>query len=92
MTPSRRDEGPAAPTGTAGIDGWRLAFAFADGQKVTNMWGGTPSQDGGKGRVSAASTVPAKGSVTVGFTAAKGEHQHTAPTGFTLDGAACATS
>jgi mannan endo-1,4-beta-mannosidase len=81
-------------TGTTRIDGWTLAFTFADGQKVTNMWGGTPSQDGGKVSVSPASytsTVPAKGSVTVGFTAARGS-TNTAPTTFTLDGSACATS
>ncbi|MEU1040590.1 cellulase family glycosylhydrolase [Streptomyces sp. NPDC005551] len=80
-------------TGTTAINGWTLAFAFANGQTVSNMWGGTPTQNGGAVSVSPAaytSTVPAKGSVTVGFTAAKGA-TNTAPTAFSLSGRTCAT-
>ncbi len=78
-------------TGTAAITGWKLAFAFADGQTVTNMWGGTPTQSGGSVSVTPASytsTIAAGGSVTVGFIGSKGA-TNSAPTGFTLDGAAC---
>ncbi|MFI5677408.1 cellulase family glycosylhydrolase [Streptomyces cellulosae] len=81
-------------TGTAAITGWKLAFAFADGQTVTNMWGGTPTQSGGSVSVTPASytsTIAAGGSVTVGFIGSKGA-TNSAPTGFTLDGAACSTS
>ncbi|MGW8066285.1 cellulase family glycosylhydrolase [Streptomyces ziwulingensis] len=80
-------------TGTAPLSGWTLAFAFADGQRITNMWGGTPVQSGGAVSVTPASytaTVPAGGTVTLGFTAGRGT-ANTAPTAFTLDGAACAT-
>jgi mannan endo-1,4-beta-mannosidase len=78
-------------TGTAAISGWKLAFTFADGQTVTNMWGGTPTQSGGSVSVTPASytsTIPVGGSVAVGFIGSKGA-ANSAPAGFTLDGAAC---
>ncbi|WP_200301043.1 cellulase family glycosylhydrolase [Streptomyces adelaidensis] len=81
-------------TGTSAISGWTLAFTFADGQKITNMWGGTPTQTGGSVSVAPASytsTVPAAGSVTAGFIGSKGT-TNTAPTTFTLNGAACVSS
>ncbi|WP_455568056.1 cellulase family glycosylhydrolase [Streptomyces asoensis] len=81
-------------TGTSAINGWKLAFAFADGQTVTNMWGGTATQSGASVSVAPASytsTVPAGGSVTVGFIGSKGA-ANTAPTAFTLNGGACATT
>ncbi|WP_436848531.1 cellulase family glycosylhydrolase [Streptomyces asoensis] len=81
-------------TGTSAISGWKLAFAFADGQTVTNMWGGTATQSGASVSVvpaSYTSTVPAGGSVTVGFIGSKGA-ANAAPTAFTLNGGACATT
>ncbi|MEU2281450.1 cellulase family glycosylhydrolase [Streptomyces sp. NPDC013178] len=81
-------------TGTAPVNGWTLAFSFADGQTISNMWGGTPSQNGGAVSVTPASytsTIPAGGSVTLGFIAAKGA-TNTAPAAFTLNGTACAVS
>ncbi|MDT0473081.1 cellulase family glycosylhydrolase [Streptomyces sp. DSM 41014] len=81
-------------TGTTAINGWTLGFSFADGQTVTSMWGGTPTQTGGAVSVAAASytsSVPAGGSVTVGFLGNKGT-TNTAPTSFTLNGSTCATS
>ncbi|MFC4504412.1 MULTISPECIES: cellulase family glycosylhydrolase [Streptomyces] len=80
--------------GTAAISNWKLVFAFADGQTVTNMWGGTPTQSGGTVTVlpvSYTSTIPAGGSVTVGFIGGKGT-TNTAPTSFTLNGTACTTT
>ncbi|MFJ1735271.1 cellulase family glycosylhydrolase [Streptomyces sp. NPDC088254] len=80
-------------TGTAPVDGWTLRFAFADGQTVSSMWGGTPTQTGGTVSVAAASytsAVPAGGTVTVGFIGAKGA-ANTAPTVFNLNGADCTT-
>ncbi|ALV37404.1 cellulase family glycosylhydrolase [Streptomyces sp. CdTB01] len=79
--------------GTAALNGWKLGFAFADGQTVSNMWGGTAAQSGGAVSVTPASyttTIPAGGSVTVGFIASKGT-TNTAPTGFTLNGSTCTT-
>ncbi|MFJ4616856.1 cellulase family glycosylhydrolase [Streptomyces sp. NPDC088812] len=81
-------------TGTAAVNGWTLVFAFADGQTVTNMWGGTATQSGGTVSVTPASyttAIPAGGSVTVGFIGAKGT-TNTAPTAFTLNGTACTTA
>ncbi|MGW7755988.1 cellulase family glycosylhydrolase [Streptomyces violaceusniger] len=80
-------------TGAAAITGWTLGFTFANGQAITNMWGGTPRQAGAAVTVTPASytaTIPARGAVTLGFTADKGGI-NSAPTAFTLDGGACAT-
>ncbi|MFS8197948.1 cellulase family glycosylhydrolase [Streptomyces sp. CWNU-52B] len=81
-------------TGTAAVSGWKLVFAFADGQTVSAMWGGTPTQSGATVSVAPASytsTIPASGSVTVGFTGNKGA-ANTAPAAFALDDTACATA
>jgi hypothetical protein len=80
-------------TGTTVVDGWTLGFAFADGQTVANMWGGVPAQSGGSVSVTPASytsTIPAGGSVTLGFVASRAG-TNTAPTAFTLNDSACAT-
>ncbi|MER8007014.1 cellulase family glycosylhydrolase [Streptomyces sp. NPDC094149] len=79
--------------GAAAINGWKLGFTFADGQTVSNMWGGTATQSGGAVTVTPASyttTIPAGGSVTVGFIASKSS-TNTAPTAFTLNGSTCTT-
>ncbi|CCK29425.1 secreted beta-mannosidase [Streptomyces davaonensis JCM 4913] len=81
-------------TGTTPVNGWTLAFAFPDGQTVTNMWGGTPTQNGSAvsvASVSWTSTIPASGSVTVGFTGTKGT-ANGSPTTFTLNGTTCTTT
>ncbi|WP_049564893.1 cellulase family glycosylhydrolase [Streptomyces sp. SBT349] len=81
-------------TGSAAISGWTLAFSFADGQSIGNMWGGTSAQSGGAVTVTPASytaTIPAGGSVTLGFTASKGS-ANAEPSEFTLSGGACSTS
>ncbi|WSQ13817.1 cellulase family glycosylhydrolase [Streptomyces sp. NBC_01231] len=81
-------------TGTAAISGWKLAFSFANGQTVANMWGGTATQSGGSVSVTPASytsTISAGGSVTVGFIGTKAA-TNTAPTTFTLNGSACSTT
>ncbi|WP_344632534.1 cellulase family glycosylhydrolase [Streptomyces glaucosporus] len=78
-------------TGASAIDDWTLAFALADGQVIRNMWGGTPAQDGASVRVTPASytkSIPAGGSVTLGFLAGRGG-SNTAPASFTLSGSAC---
>ncbi|GAA3968430.1 cellulase family glycosylhydrolase [Streptomyces marokkonensis] len=81
-------------TGTAPIGPWTLAFAFADGQTITNMWGGTPAQNAGVVSVTPASytaTIPVGGTVTLGFTAGK-DGTNTAPAAFSLDGTDCVTT
>jgi mannan endo-1,4-beta-mannosidase len=81
-------------TGTAAISDWTLAFTLPDGQVISTMWGGTPTQDGGSVSVTPASytsTIPAGGSVALGFLAGRGG-TNTAPTAFTLSGSACAVA
>ncbi|MGW0912322.1 cellulase family glycosylhydrolase [Streptomyces sp. NPDC002784] len=81
-------------TGTAPVNGWTLGFSFPAGQTVTNMWGGVPTQTAAAVRVAPASyttTIPASGSVTIGFTGTRGT-TNPSPTAFTLNGATCTTS
>ncbi|MEU0739860.1 cellulase family glycosylhydrolase [Streptomyces sp. NPDC006134] len=78
-------------TGTSAIDGWTLRWTFPDGQRITNLWGGTAAQDGAEVTVTSASytaSLPAAGSVTLGFTASRGS-ANPSPTAFTLNGSAC---
>lgn len=81
-------------TGTGAINGWNLGFTFADGQTVSNMWGGTPTQSGATVSVAPAgytAAIAANGSVTVGFTGTSGA-TNTAPSAFTLSGSTCTTA
>ncbi|MFJ6851385.1 cellulase family glycosylhydrolase [Streptomyces sp. NPDC091271] len=81
-------------TGTGAVNGWNLGFTFADGQTVSNMWGGTPTQSGATVSVAPAgytASIAANGSVTVGFTATR-SGTNTAPTAFTLSGSTCTTA
>ncbi|WP_436995208.1 cellulase family glycosylhydrolase [Streptomyces sp. enrichment culture] len=81
-------------TGAAAVDGWTLAFTLDGGQVISTMWGGTPTQEGESVSVTPASytsTIPAGGSVTLGFLAAV-DGPNTAPTAFTLSGSACAVA
>ncbi len=81
-------------TGTAAIDDWTLGFRFTGGQTISSMWGGPYTQSGDTVSVTPASwtrTIPAGGSVTVGFLADRGG-TNPAPTAFTLNGSACATA
>jgi mannan endo-1,4-beta-mannosidase len=78
-------------TGATPIENWKLGFAFADGQTVANMWGGTAAASGGDVTVTPAAytaTIAPSGSVEVGFIGTKGT-ANTAPTAFTLNGSAC---
>jgi mannan endo-1,4-beta-mannosidase len=78
-------------TGATPISGWKLGFAFADGQTVANMWGGTAAVSGGDVTVTPAAytaTIAPSSSVEVGFIGTKGT-ANTAPTAFTLNGSAC---
>ncbi|MFC9504084.1 cellulase family glycosylhydrolase [Streptomyces sp. NPDC057002] len=81
-------------TGTSAINGWTLRWAFPDSQRITNLWGGTATQSGSEVSVAAASytaTIPAAGSVTLGFTASRST-ANPSPTAFTLNGSACSVS
>ncbi|WP_461032457.1 cellulase family glycosylhydrolase [Streptomyces mayteni] len=81
-------------TGTAAINGWTLAFAFANGQTISNMWGGTATQSGANVSVTPAAytnSIPAAGSVSLGFLGNRGG-TNAVPSAFTLSGSACATA
>ncbi|MFF5310970.1 cellulase family glycosylhydrolase [Streptomyces massasporeus] len=81
-------------TGTSAINGWTLRWTFPDSQRITNLWGGTATQSGSEVSVAAASytaTIPASGSVTLGFTASRST-ANPSPTAFTLNGADCSVS
>ncbi|XIE82056.1 cellulose-binding domain-containing protein [Streptomyces sp. SBR177] len=79
-------------TGTSTVDGWQVTWAYPGGQRVTSAWNATVAQNG--------STVTARNadwnrSIAPGGTASFGvQGSHTganpAPTGFALDGGACA--
>ena len=81
-------------TGSTALNGWTLAFSFANGQKVTQGWSADWAQSG--------SAVTAKNlswngalapgaSADIGF---NGSHSGTnnAPTSFTLNGATCSVA
>ncbi|MGW5667539.1 glycoside hydrolase family 11 protein [Micromonospora sp. NPDC003776] len=80
-------------TGTATINGWSLKFNLASGQNITSGWNATYSPTSGQvtaTNVSYNAGIPPGGSTTIGFQAT-----HTgntaAPSGFTLNGAACSS-
>jgi hypothetical protein len=78
-------------TGSSPVNGWTLAWTFPGDQKISSLWNGTYSQSGESVRVVNASyngTIPARGTVTVGFTGTFTSN-NTAPSSFTLNGAAC---
>ena len=59
-------------TGTSPKTGWKLAWTFPGNQQITSLWNGTSTQSGQQVTVTNQSynaTIPAGGSVAVGFTA-----------------------
>ncbi|MGB3437176.1 MAG: cellulose binding domain-containing protein [Actinophytocola sp.] len=82
-----------ANTGTAPLSGWRLAFAFPSGQRVTSGWGATWAQDGAN--VTAQSlgyngTIAPGGSVQVGFNGSW-SGSNPSPAAFTVNNNPCTT-
>lgn len=80
-------------TGATTITGWNLAFAFVNGQTLSNVWGGTATQSGSKVSVAPAgytAVISANSSIVLGFTGTKST-TNTAPTAFTLGGNTCTT-
>ncbi|TDV47862.1 endo-1,4-beta-xylanase [Actinophytocola oryzae] len=83
-------------TGTATVNGWTLAFAFPSGQRVSQGWNATWTQASGSANVTATNmsyngTLSANASVQIGFNGTY-SGTNTAPTTFTLNGAACTTA
>ncbi|MBW8799100.1 MAG: cellulose-binding domain-containing protein [Streptomyces sp.] len=78
-------------TTTQALTGWRVQWSFRDGQKVTQMWDATVSQDGGKVTADAADynqSVSANGTLSFGFLGTW-NGSNSAPYAFTLNGASC---
>jgi len=78
-------------TGTAPLTGWTLGFSFPNGQTVTQGWSATFTQTGAAVSVTGLawnSTLAPGASTEIGF---NGAHSgtNTAPTTFTVNGAAC---
>ncbi|WP_063746618.1 DUF6055 domain-containing protein [Catenuloplanes japonicus] len=80
-------------TGTGAINGWTLTFGFANGQTVTSSWNATVSQSGTTVTARNAdynATIAPGAGVSFGFQATHAGTD-TAPAGWSLNGAACAT-
>ncbi|MFF4782839.1 PHB depolymerase family esterase [Streptomyces griseorubiginosus] len=79
-------------TGTSAINGWRLAFTLPGGQTITGGWGATYAPSSGAvtaTNVSYNGTIAPNMSVGIGYQANHGGDS-AAPSGFTLNGKACA--
>jgi acetylxylan esterase len=78
-------------TGTAAVNGWKLAFTFPGDQKVTSAWNATLSQNGASVTAASASydaVISPGGSVSIGFQGTWTSND-TSPAAFTLNGTAC---
>ncbi|SCL72479.1 endo-1,4-beta-xylanase (glycosyl hydrolase family 10) [Micromonospora citrea] len=80
--------------GTTPVVGWTVAFGLPAGQRVTNAWNATVTQNGAQVEARNASwnaTISAGGTVGFGF---QGTHGGTnpSPSAFTLNGAPCRTA
>ncbi|MEU9896717.1 PHB depolymerase family esterase [Streptomyces phaeochromogenes] len=81
-------------TGTARIEGWKLAFTLPSGQTITNGWGATYAPASGAVTATNATyngTIAPNASIGIGYQANHGGNSGT-PTAFTLNGTACAVS
>lgn len=81
-------------TGTTAINGWTLAFSFANGQTITQLWNGNYTQSGANVTIT---NVSYNGSIAPGATIGSSPGfngswggSNTAPTSFQLNGVFCA--
>jgi endo-1,4-beta-xylanase len=80
-------------TGSTAINGWNLQFTFPNGQTITQLWNGSVTQNGSTVTITNVSyngSIPAGGSpgAQPGFNGTW-NGTNSAPTAFTLNGAAC---
>ncbi|WP_238020031.1 cellulase family glycosylhydrolase [Dactylosporangium sp. AC04546] len=78
-------------TGSSAVNGWQLTWSYANGQVLTQSWGGQYAQSGAAVTVTNASytaNIPAGGTVNFGFLA-NWNGSNTNPTVFTLNGTRC---
>jgi len=80
-------------TGTTAITNWTLTFAFANGQKVTQIWNGNETQSGANVTVTNMSyngSIPAGGSYNgMGFNGSWNNTTNAVPTSFAVNGTVC---
>ncbi len=78
-------------TGSAAITGWTLSWTFPNNQTITQLWGGSYTQNGATVRVTNFdwnATIGINGTVNLGFLA-NWSGTNAKPTAFTLNGMAC---
>jgi hypothetical protein len=83
-----------ANTGSSAMNGWTLGFTFPGDQRVTNGWNATVSQSGTAvtaTNVAFNAAIAPGASASFGFQGTWGA-SNPAPTGFRLNGTACAVS
>jgi len=81
-------------TTTQALAGWRVEWSFRDGQKVTQMWDASVSQDGSRVTANAADynqSVSANGTLSFGFLGTW-SGKNSSPYAFTLNGDSCSLS
>ncbi|MFD9126027.1 glycoside hydrolase family 9 protein [Kitasatospora sp. NPDC059571] len=79
-------------TGRATVAGWTLGWTFPGDQRITNAWNATAAQSGAAvtaGDAGWNGTLAPGGTASFGFQASSASGAGTAPTAFTLNGAAC---
>jgi hypothetical protein len=80
-------------TGTAALTNWTLMWPFANGQTITELWGGTATQSGTIVTVtnpSGSGSIPAGGSYSgMGFNGTWNNITNAVPANFTLNGTSC---
>src|SRR5262245_56406234 len=80
-------------TGPA-INGWTVAWSFANGQSIYQLWGGVLTQTGASVRVTNVDwnrTIPTGGSASFGFLANR-SGTNAIPAGITLNGSTCGST
>lgn len=79
-------------TGSSALNGWTLAFSFANGQTISQVWNGSYTQSGSQVTITNLSydgSIPAGSTLSsVGFLSSW-NGSNAAPTSFTLNGTAC---
>ncbi|GCF11563.1 hypothetical protein KDI_51270 [Dictyobacter arantiisoli] len=78
-------------TGSTSVNGWTLAWTFANGQTITQLWNGSYTQSGSNVSVTNVSyngTIAPGGTTNFGFNGSWNGSNAT-PTAFTLNGSAC---
>ncbi|MGW2965258.1 GH12 family glycosyl hydrolase domain-containing protein [Streptomyces sp. NPDC001220] len=81
-------------TGSSPVNGWQLAFTLPSGQRITNSWNANLSSSSGAvtaSNVSHNGQIAAGGQVAFGFQGSA-DGAFAKPSGFSLNGTACATA